>query len=428
MILKEMEKDEKKIEKLTTKFYRICGFLIYYEKKLIDNEDKNPKKDKKIYKINLKNELNDIKIYGNINKTEANKLNNYNDTNKNNEANVINQNNEKQIIVEGKENVVNDGIKDLNANENNSEINDDIQINYKDIICSIIIPCYKDCISEDKNSKYCCASCKLGWRKFYYNSVFSEYNDFRKIFDCCTCCYCEECCGCCPLIQECCCKCCEKLELKENYEEEEIFCYVYQTQRKCSWFCDLLFKNHIHTLVIFNILYEIQIIGFEKKLNENLEMKVIKDNLITLSVYLIFFFVLIFLFSIPCLMSFREKDLNFFIGYSFFFNVINILFSGFSAFGKNKLKSRTDNWFNLLSISCTKFYNFLLLEKLVDFLDDENIDILSNSVIITSVFFIYDVLIFLITDILEISSEHLILFQFIIGFVILAFSTYIKNN
>ena len=70
-------------------------------------------------------------------------------------------------------------------------------------------------------------------------------------------------------------------------------------------------------------------------------------------------------------------------------------------------------------ISRTKFFNFILVEKLVNILDEENIDILSNSLIITLFFFIYDVIIFLITDFAEFDSDNLILFQFIMEIVIL---------
>ena len=65
--------------------------------------------------------------------------------------------------------------------------------------------------------------------------------------------------------------------LKETYEEEEeTFCYIYQTQRKCSWFCDLFFQNNVISLIIHNISIELEIIGFEKKLNENLESRKIE--------------------------------------------------------------------------------------------------------------------------------------------------------
>ena len=73
-------------------------------------------------------------------------------------------------------------------------------------------------------------------------------------------------------------------------------------------------------------------------------------------------------------------------------------------------------------MSCTKYFNFLVLDKLVDILDEENIDILSNSFIMTSIFFIYDIIVFIISDLFDCDSEALILFQFIIGIIIFCFS------
>ena len=429
MIIKQMEKEkEEEEEKIKQKFFRICGFLIYYEKTIVDNENKIEKIEENInhsvikkYIIHDEDNKND--------KTEDERLGNYTHSNRNNK-NKLNKNNntERNVIVV--ENNIENGSKDIknmeNYNdtinmENNDVIDNDIKINYLDIICSIIIPCYKYCTTEDKNCRYCCASCKLGCRKFYYYSVYSKYNTFKKIFEGCTCCICEECCSCCPILRICCCGCCEccdKLVLKEDYEEEEIFCYVYQTQRKCSWFCDLFFKNYMISLVIINIIFELQIIGFEKKLNENLETKSITENFKTIGVYLAFFGVFGLIFSLSCSESLRKRDINFFQCSTFFFTAINIILSGISSIGKYNLKKNIDNWWCLFSISCKKYFNFLLLDKLVNILDDENIDILSNSFIMTCIFFIYDIIIFLITELVELNSDSLILYQVIIGFII----------
>ena len=399
MVIKEMEKEEENEDEIKRKFFRICGFLIYYEKLAVDNEDKNHEnEDKK----EQNNKPNKIVIYNN--KNENNALEN----GRNKKIEEIPEANKKieNSIIEGNNNV-------------NKDINENFKINYGEIICSIIFPCYKDCKKEDKNSKYCCASCKLGCRKFYYNSLYSKYNEFKSFLQCCTCCYCKECCGCCPACQDCCCECCKKLNLKENYEEEEIFCYVFQSQRKCSWFCDLFYRNNLISLIVYNILFEIQIIGFEKKLNENLETKKIKENFKELGAYLAFFCVFIVLFAVPLFELLRENSMAGFGGFSALFYIINTVFTGFSVFGKKKLKSFTDNWLCLYPISRTKFFNFILVEKLVNILDEENIDILSNSLIITLFFFIYDVIIFLITDFAEFDSDNLILFQFIMEIVIL---------
>ena len=145
--------------------------------------------------------------------------------------------------------------------ENDSNIEEKIKINCSDICCSIIIPGYRDCKKEDKFKRFICASCKLGCRKFYNYS--KEYK--LGIIRCCTCCLCKN--WCCKSCENCCCECCKELgSLNESYEEEEIFGYIYQTQRKCSWFCDILFQNNIISLIIHNISIELGIIGFEKKI------------------------------------------------------------------------------------------------------------------------------------------------------------------
>ena len=283
----------------------------------MDNEDKNNENEDKKDQTIKPNEINNVVIYNNKNE---------NDDLENTRKNKIDK------IPEEDKKIENNAI--VEKNSLNKNVNDNFKINYVEIICSIIFPCYKDCKKEDKNSKYFCASCKLGFRKFYYKSLYSNYNEFKNFIQCCTCCYCKECCCCCPFCQNCCCECCKKINLKENYEEEEIFCYVYQSQRKCSWFCDLFYKNNIISLIIYNILFEIQIIGFEKKLNENLETKTIKENFLELGLYLFFFSFFIVLFAVPLFELLRENSIIGFGGFSILFYIINTLFTGLSAFGK----------------------------------------------------------------------------------------------
>lgn len=208
--------------------------------------------------------------------------------------------------------------------------------------------------------------------------------------------------------------------LDEFYEEEEIFCYVYQSQRKCSWFCDLFFNKNLLSLIIANILIEICIIGAEKKINENLETRTVTENFKTLGIYLAIFLIFIFIYTRLCFISLKNQDfyLVLLIVVIYF---CNIIISGFSYFGKKKLKSVADNWLLLGPLSCAKYINFLILDKLVGVLDEENIDILSNSFIMTCIFFIYDIIVFIISDLLDIDSDTLILFQFIIGIFIFFF-------
>ena len=218
----------------------------------------------------------------------------------------------------------------------------------------------------------------------------------------------------------------KKLTLKESYEEEEIFCYVYQTQRKCSWFCDLFFKNNLVSLIVHNILIELGNIGFEKKLNENLENKEISQNIITIVYYLSMFIFFIIAYTKACFFNMRKKNFNNFSTLATFFYTYIIIISGFSAFNKKKLKSVTDDWLIVIPLAYTKYINFLVLDKLISIIDEENIDVLSNSFIITSIFFTYDILVFFVTDIIDCDSDNLILFQFIVGIIIVLFGNY--NN
>ena len=301
--------------------------------------------------------------------------------------------------------------KDAILKKYNSILKGDNDINSNVSLLSIIIPCYNDCRRENKFSEFYCASCKLGCRKFYYYSVKNNLN----IIKCCTCCECQR--WCCESCKECCCLCCGKLNsLKETYEEEETFCYIYQTQRKCSWFCDLFFNYNVISLIIHNISIELEIIGFEKKLNENLESRKIEENLKSIGAYLgiLIFINIIFIirYSVSC------KTLSFYSIFLYIFYACDAILSGFSLIAKNKLESITNDWLILLPLAYTKYINFLVLDRLVGILDKENIDILSNSLIMTSVFFVYDIIVFLIADFLDCNSDILIFLQLIAGFII----------
>ena len=358
LLVKEIENYEDE-EKKSSGFYKICGFLIYYEK--VDNRDKT-----------ILNEETQEK---------------------------------KNAIIEKYKSIL----------EGNAAFNSNVSC------WSIIFPCYKDCRKENKFSEFYCASCKLGCRKFYYNSVKNKLN----IIKCCTCCECQR--WCCEGCKECCCLCCGKLDkLKETYEEEETFCYIYQTQRKCSWFCDLFFQNNVISLIIHNISIEIGIIGFEKKLNENLESRKIEENLKSIGAYLgiliiisiIFIIIFCIRYSVSGSCTILGKTFTFYFIFLIIFYACDITLSGLSLFGKDKIESITDDWLILLPLAYTKYINFLVLDRLVGILDKENIDILSNSIIMTSVFFVYDIIVFLIADFLDCNSDILIFFQFIAGCII----------
>ena len=358
LVLKEIENIEEDEEKTKSGFYKVCGFLMYYEKVPIDNR-------------------------------------NADEINKEKKSKIEEQSKRNEKIKEGK-------INEL--------------INCRDIFCLAVIPFYKACRKKNKNAKFYCASCKLGCRKFYNYAVGSGLG----LVCCCTCCECKK--WCCPNCncEKYCCLCCAQLkDLKESYEEEEVFCYVYQTQRKCSWFCDICFQNNLISLIIYNIAIEIIIIGFEKKLNENLETKSIVRNFISLGSYLGCFVIFIFSYTFFCFKSLEDKKMKCYSIFVIVFYAFNIALTAMSIFFKNKIKSLTNDWLIIIPLASTKYINFLLLKKLVGLLDKNNIDILSNSLIMTSVFFVYDILVFLITDMANFNSDDLIFFQFIVGIIIL---------
>lgn len=156
------------------------------------------------------------------------------------------------------------------------------------------------------------------------------------------------------------------------------------------------------SLIISNILTELGNIGFEKKLNENLENKSLHKDFLIIGIYLailfyhsIFYFIG-FLFLFFNIFKKQKIDENF-TGISFviiisYFEII--VLSGLSFFGKNKLKKVVDDYLILFPLSWAKFFNFMIIESFVNILKEEEIDILSSSFIMTC-FFLYMILLFL---------------------------------
>ena len=388
--MKNRENDnlKRKIE-----FYKICGFIIYYEKASINNDKKTQEEEAC---PNGNENQNNIIIH-NI----ENKSNQTNENNDNMKSNI----NSKDKSVVGK-----------NENDNNPN-NTGKKMAYTDILCQILFPCCDNLMEECKNNKYCCASCKLGFKKCYFKTVDNEFSPiFHRKF-----CLCKECCSSCKCCQ--CCECCKYIDLKESYTDQEIFCYVYQIQRKCSWFCDLFFKNNILSLIIHNLCVELGIVGFEIKLNEYLENNNdLHDNFIIMLFYLGIFTVFILIFTKIYVGRAHKKNFAYFSWISTIFSVVICVLSVISyLIEKGKIK-RSDKIFNIIilfPVAYTKFINFLVMESLVSILDEDNMDILSNSFILTTIFMMYDIIVFIVTDFLELNSDTLILIQLISGIFII---------
>ena len=369
-------------------FYKILGFIIYYEKYPINNEE-NERKEKKKEISDQEN-----KIQNDIHDTE----NTNNQTNKNN----IDQN----MNFAGKQTASNTKTENTRNTKKKKKT-------FGDICCQVIFPCYDNCKKENEDSKYFCATSKLGFRKCYYKTTKTEFEPICHHL----CCKCEECCGCCKCCQ--CCECCKESQLRESYTDEEIFCYVYQVQRKCSWFCDLFFRNNILSLIIHNISVEYGIVGFEKKVNENLEIKGLFDDFITIVIYLGFFSLFTLVFTGGCVHISKDKNYAYFSWLSIIFHIFNIIISGNSYFADEKTKNIFNSIFILLPLSYAKFLNFVVMDTLLTILDENNIDILSNSFVLTSVFFIYDIIVFVVIDFFDINSDTLILIQLISAIIII---------
>ena len=391
---------KKKNYKNKIEFYKIFGFIIYYEKISIDNEIKDENEQEK-------------------NENEQNKVN----TNQNN-LNVGNQNNIDIYNLENKTGKINEKIKnrqdnsliDKNRNENiqntkkNKNNNTNKEITYSDIFCKLIFPCYNNLKKENENSKYCCASCKLGFKKCYYKTVDTEFEPVCHYEIC----KCQQCCSLCSCCQ--CCECCKIRDLNESYTDQEIFCYVYQVQRKCSWFCDLFFKNNILSLIIHNLCVELGIVGYEKKLNDNLEDNNLYDNFITIIIYLGYFSFFTFLFTGFFVCRTKNEGFNYFSWYSIIYSIIIAILSGISYFGIEKkrilINDRIHNIIIMIPIAYTKFINLVVMNTLVKISDDDNeMDILSSSFVLTSIFVIYDIIVFMVIDFLDLEINTLILIQ-----------------
>ena len=94
------------------------------------------------------------------------------------------------------------------------------------------------------------------------------------------------------------------------------------------------------------------------------------------------------------------------------------IFSGFLIFGNEVLKDFTLRYLITLPIALTKFYIFILTNCLLNIMDYGNIDLLSNSIIISVFLSVFHILTFIITDIIDIEPRILIIIQFSIAILL----------
>ena len=278
---------------------------------------------------------------------------------------------------------------------------------------------------NDNNNNICCYACKLAARKFLKNSKGTLLGKF-----CCN----DGCFG--KLLFRCCCCYDEYEELTEFNQGKELICILYKVQRELSWFCDLLFKNNVLDLIIYNIINELLVIGFQKEVKiglRNSEFDLI-SNIIKLSVFIGFFTFFAFLNEIivefcNCAifsqLSKKGKDdpnSEDYIKQRKFMEILTIsnsfftsIFSGFLMFGNDIIKEITLKYLITLPIALTQFYIFILTKCLLNIMDSGNIDLLSNSIVVSLFLGIFHLSTFVITDIVNIAQDIIIIFQFSIG-------------
>ena len=254
------DEDNLQNKKISIDAWRIFGYLIYCEEKTqgFKNDSKkkedNPTNTQK-YLDNFKRQLKEKKHYSNV-KMHYIPYKDLNDV----QAYL---NDIEEYIDLSDFTIIN------HENENN---NTDESINLCEKDEDKLLDNLSDLTSEKTNKGICCYGCKLGLRKCYYKSR----EDSICLNICCCECY-ESCCG------------FDNKQLSELNQGNELFCYIYKIQRKCSWFCDLLFKDNILDFLIEDIFLEIMTIGFSKELSNNLKLRDVQDKFNSIVIYLVFF-------------------------------------------------------------------------------------------------------------------------------------------
>lgn len=297
--------------------------------------------------------------------------------------------------------------------EGKNILENELEINVSRI-CGYLI--YSEKTIHEEN-KICCSGCRFGCRKGFHYLLESPLTCCIPCLTC-ICCKCVEICGCCPCLQ--CCECCKPVDLIESKQRKEFFCYCYKVQRKCSWFCDILFKKNTIVFIVFDITLELLNIGFVKIVNEKSIKYNDKDSIICLSIYIGSFLLLSLINRYICNCKCGDpifSETFSIILIAFFSTFLSILFSGLSSFGNKNISDFTNDYLILISLASLRYFYFIIMNSLVNMLDENNIDILSNSTIISIFFSIYKMISSTFTDVLDLDEKNLIIFQFIFGII-----------
>ena len=267
------------------------------------------------------------------------------------------------------------------------------------------------CECKDRCQDCCCCqeNCYTKFCRMWY--IFWSSFCCVLLTPFCFCCFCDTLCA--------------EGEVNELYQNSEDFCYCYKVQRKTSWFCDLLFKNNLLEIIVINIYLELLVVGFGKQIGINLQNNDLNDNFIIIIIYILSFLIIALLNKCKCF----EADEKIFNGELYKLSGITILnsfivtiISGFSLFGNDDLRNFTDKYLIIFPYALTKFYYFILMNSLVKDLDSDNLDLLSNSTIISLFLMIFNIIIWVFTDFIDISIYTLYFFQFIFGIIVALFT------
>lgn len=121
-------------------------------------------------------------------------------------------------------------------------------------------------------------------------------------------------------------------------------------------------------------------------------------------------------------------------GYNSTFSFVIILatpFSGFSYFGGESLRNFTAKYLEPNVIAMVKFYYFYIMNHLIILYDSNNVDLLSNSMVVSFFLILYNLISYLFIDIVFSDQKYeksMMLFQFIFGILNLGCSCFVTSE
>ena len=156
------------------------------------------------------------------------------------------------------------------------------------------------------------------YKETLYTENNQKHNEFclccESIRDCCDYILCYTNCKCmfCSGIKredcKCCCCCCPEFKEDDYKQNDFLFCYCYQGQKKQKWFHSFLVNKTQEALIPYMTQYfflQLLVIGFEKAYNERESSDIFDDNLNSLKVFIITFCIF---FYITITFSFFHRE------------------------------------------------------------------------------------------------------------------------